>query len=247
MTDIPKLIEFAKDEGVPYSAIAMFADVSDATVGKWRKGESEPTDQQLEAIQAGIRYRLGSANIRAEPAEDSESEAPSSPEPTFTRPEVIVGIDPGAKAGIAVVSAEGELLESEMAPTTKVKVGRNRRTYLDCEALAARITQFQSAYNIREVRIEKVGARPKQGLSSTFHFGHQTGVLIGMWAAKMGTNPTEVQPKEWQRATSVAGGEDIKENARAKAREIFGADHFPHKNDSDKADAALIAFSGVAK
>ncbi len=87
--------------------------------------------------------------------------------------------------------------------------------------------------------IEKVGAMPKQGLSSTFNFGYTAGVIFGV-AASTGARIVFVTPQEWKKHFRLIG--QSKEAARAKAILEFPnlSSSLKRKKDSDRGEALLI-------
>lgn len=103
---------------------------------------------------------------------------------------VVVGIDPGARGGIAVLSLEGEVLEMHVMPTIEKR--------FDVHAFSDLISVLHGQYVIRSVGLEKVGALQVQGVSSAFTFGQYFGetkaILV---AAKLPLRL--VVASEWQR------------------------------------------------
>jgi crossover junction endodeoxyribonuclease RuvC len=153
----------------------------------------------------------------------------------------IVGIDPGA-TGAAVVfdTALGTLEIFDMPTYVERQRSGKKKVRVDAVALG----QWLRSQRIDTAALEKVGAMPGQGVSSMFAFGRALGVVEGV----LGTIDVPVfwyQPKEWQKLCRVAGGELVKDNARAKACLYFPAyaDHFARKKDSGRADATLIAYA----
>jgi hypothetical protein len=111
---------------------------------------------------------------------------------------------------------------------------------LNAALLAARVKQMRPNVAF----IERVGAMPKQGLSSTFKFGIAFGGIIGVFAAL--ESPVRlVAPTVWKRHFGLAGAD--KEASRALAIHTFPAcaNHFSRKKDHNRAEAALLAAYGA--
>lgn len=120
---------------------------------------------------------------------------------------VIVGADPGLSGGIAVLDYEtGELLKYFAMPTRvedppkKKKTKNGTKQVQSNEIDVTKIWEELSEYSLKKVVIEKVGAMPKQGVTSMFTFGQGYGRLLGVlyvltddveWV-------TKVTPQKWQ-------------------------------------------------
>lgn len=160
----------------------------------------------------------------------------------------LIGIDPGA-SGAIVVMDNGEPIEWMLMPTMKV----GSTTKVNAAALAHFIRcatgiQYSRAHNIDvdEVvaRVEHVHAMPKQGVSSSYNFGHSCGVIEGVLGA-LEISIELVTPQKWKKAAGLIGTE--KDAARVKAIQLW-----PSWRELDKkgagqayADAALIARYGA--
>ena len=98
---------------------------------------------------------------------------------------IIIGIDPGAKGGIAFLSKD-KLLDAMKMPIA----GKQ----LDITAIAHTISYF----DVKLAVVEKVHAMPGQGVTSMFKFGKSYGTLLGI----LGTLkiPTKlVTPQAWKK------------------------------------------------
>jgi crossover junction endodeoxyribonuclease RuvC len=87
--------------------------------------------------------------------------------------------------------------------------------------------------------VERVGAMPKQGVSSTFKFGQANGVLIGILAA-LHVPVHFITPGTWKRHYGLDAD---KEKSRLKALQLFAesAAFFAKKKDHNKAEVSLLA------
>jgi crossover junction endodeoxyribonuclease RuvC len=137
---------------------------------------------------------------------------------------IIIGIDPGGSGGIALLRPDGPgwSIEPYKMPDVEDDI---------CELLAA-------TKGPRFAFLEKVGAMPKQGVSSTFKFGQHYGLLRGLLTALQ--IPREFPtPQSWQKALGCLTKGD-KNVSKAKAAQLWPGIKWTHAT----ADAALIAEYG---
>ena len=109
---------------------------------------------------------------------------------------------------------------------------------VNCAALASWIKQC----GLTEAFMELTGARPGQGVTSMYTFGHACGSVSGVLGA-LEIPVTMVTPTFWKREMGLIGTD--KDAARARAIQLW-----PKWRELDKkgkgqafADAALIALS----
>ena len=143
----------------------------------------------------------------------------------------VLGVDPGLTGAIGFYfPARPELISAEDMPT----VGK----VVDAATLARRIAAMAPALAVMEL----VSARPGQGVSSMFNFGHAAGTVRGVLAALQ--IPTRlVTPGVWKRHWRLDAD---KERARALALLMWPASsHFSRKMDHGRAEAALVARYGA--
>ncbi len=144
----------------------------------------------------------------------------------------IAGFDPGKSGAFSFYfQAAPEMIAAEDFPLVNGEI--------DAATLADRLRQMRPDFAI----IERVGAMPKQGVSSTFNFGKSYGVLLGVVAA-LQIPSALVTPGTWKRAFKL--GAD-KEEARALALRQWPAraSLFARKKDHGRAAAALLALWGA--
>lgn len=130
-----------------------------------------------------------------------------------------IGIDPGQSGGIAVLSAA--------APPVAYKMPETERDVWDLFMSIVTPTSF--------AMIESVSAMPKQGVSSTFKFGRNYGMLRGMLVAAC-VPFAEVTPGVWQRAMGCLS-KGNKNVTKSKAQSLFPNLKITHAT----ADALLLA------
>lgn len=142
----------------------------------------------------------------------------------------ILGIDPGLSGGLALIGYTDDVYHDGVCSTAKMP-----ETERDLwEAL-------QDMGTIGYAYIEKVSAMPKQGVSSTFKFGQNYGMLRGMLVA-LGVPFEAVAPGVWQRSLGCLshGNKNI---TKAKAQELYPKLKITHAT----ADALLIATYGLRR
>jgi crossover junction endodeoxyribonuclease RuvC len=150
---------------------------------------------------------------------------------------MILGIDPGASGALVLLNVDGTPIEWMRMPT--MIVGRSTRVN------AAALARFLDDYHIKTAYLENVHSMPKQGVASSFNFGHACGVIEGVLGALV--IPVRlVTPQKWKRAAGLIGAD--KDASRVKAIQVW-----PFWSELDKigegqayADAALIARFGDA-
>lgn len=143
---------------------------------------------------------------------------------------MIIGIDPGINGALA---AYKDGLQIADVP----KIGKEP-DYPEWAKSWRFYLNFAS-----HVWIEKVGAMPKQGVTSMFSFGERYGFVIGLVAAA-GVPYSFVRPAEWKRGVGIVAGAE-KGASRLRAKQLFpGTDFFDRVKDDGRAEAALIAYYG---
>jgi crossover junction endodeoxyribonuclease RuvC len=111
---------------------------------------------------------------------------------------------------------------------------------VDAATLAARILQMGPAFAV----VERVASMPKQGIASTFKFGSAYGAIRGILAA-LQIRTHLVTPGVWKKHFRLSSD---KEASRALALRLFAAspEHFSHKKDHNRVEAALLAVYGAS-
>jgi len=147
---------------------------------------------------------------------------------------IIWGIDVGLTGALTMFDVHAGVLEIHDMPI----IERNSRKIVSGHLLADILKQHYGF-----VYIEKVSARPGQGVSSMFSFGRSAGIVEGV-ACALDMPITLVTPQTWQRKVGVQQGKDA---GRSRAMEIFPAysQKFARKSDHGRADSALICYYGL--
>jgi hypothetical protein len=141
----------------------------------------------------------------------------------------ILGIDPDITGGIAYLYPSGRIVAEDI-PVVGGEV--------DVDTLARRIEEMGPCLAI----IERAGAMPKQGVSSTFKFGVAYGSLRTV-VAVCNISYHLVTPGKWK---NHFGLDADKERSRALAIRLWpGCGYFSRKKDHGRAEAALLARYGA--
>lgn len=156
-----------------------------------------------------------------------------------------IGIDPGLDGGIAIL-VDGRLHSAHYTPATPQGHGARR-------VLAGELRDLLEPYRQHRrlgtgdvhVWVERVGARPGQGASSGFNFGHGAGLIEGILTA-LYLPYTLITPQTWKPKAGLPKGAD-KHASRARAQQLFPehAQRFCRVKDDGPAEAALIAWAGA--
>jgi crossover junction endodeoxyribonuclease RuvC len=146
------------------------------------------------------------------------------------------GIDPGNMGALALMDTSATSLVIFDTPT--VQIGKDKP-----EIHIPLLTDILYEDANAPVFMEKVWARPGQGVTSMFNFGKGYGILLGI-IGTLQMRLTLVTPQTWQKAV---GGIEGKDGARYRASQLFPqqANQFIRKRDNGRADAALIAYYGA--
>lgn len=157
----------------------------------------------------------------------------------------ILGFDPGFNGGVTLLSPKGEIMWTRVMPI----LGVGKEKTIDVYTLSMWLDEIPYGSAITAV-IEKVGSRPGQGLSSTFKFGYNAGMLEGMLQAK--SIPfTFVRPQAWMSRVLPGMNHDSKPSVP------FCQKRFPHIDwranerckvgHDGKTDSCCLALYGLDK
>jgi crossover junction endodeoxyribonuclease RuvC len=170
-----------------------------------------------------------------------------------------IGIDPGKTGGVAIISPSGiKLIDCPVIEIkTKVKSKKPNLTLFDQLAdkgtvksktkittksnpalMASELAQLVTSNSI--IAIESVHSMPGQGVRSTFDFGMNFGIWLGVIAAL--NIPMElVPPQEWKKHYGLIGKD--KDASRIIAVQLFPqmAMELKLKKYNGRAEALLLA------
>lgn len=151
----------------------------------------------------------------------------------------ILGVDPGGAGALALLSPTGLLIED--MPVFVVPRGKGTTTELDVHALV----DLLRGWSADVCFFEKVGGMAGDGASQSFNFGRVAGACEALVKAE-GSRFIFVTPPVWKRAMKLRGGPAGKDEARARATDLWPghAAAFRRKCDDGRAEAALLAEYG---
>lgn len=152
---------------------------------------------------------------------------------------LILGVDPGATGGLAVVDvALRKILDVLDVPTLTM----SGWSVIDGAAVATWLDGV--SYDVAV--LEKVDARPTDGRGSIAQFGRNAGGLAALLVAT-GRPLVLTPPSVWKRRGGLVG--QPKKASLEAARLLFGADAagrwFRRQKDLGRAEAALMALYGI--
>jgi len=159
---------------------------------------------------------------------------------------VYIGIDPGISGAVAAITEAGDLIAAHHIPTLQAK---GKRREVNVGALRTLVTGMIGHGRVKGMighgrvmgAVERVGARPGQGVVSMYRFGKACGLLEGLLLG-LGVPYITPLPRSWQAAMlKDVEGETPKIRAVIAASRLWGNLDLTLKKDHNKADAALIA------
>lgn len=156
-----------------------------------------------------------------------------------------VGIDPGISGAIAIISKTEELITVEaihdMPVTTKTLASGKTRNRVDAVALHQILSQDHRITG--RICIEDVCARPGEGATNAFTFGHVLGVTEAI-ARITGAEVQMVPPARWKAAYGLTSH---KGESRHLAQSLTGdAETYRRAKDDGRAEAYLLAAWGAS-
>lgn len=151
----------------------------------------------------------------------------------------LCGIDPGLAGAVGFIDDCGEFVAVYDMPTLPTTTGRRQ---IDAAALADILRQHAPVFTL----VERVGARPGEGPTGAFSFGHSFGSITAVLAA-LGLPHDLVQPATWKRRAGIPPGADKAASVAVCKRLLpSAADHLTRVKDDGRAEALLLALHGRA-
>lgn len=111
---------------------------------------------------------------------------------------LFLGIDPGLSGGLAAITADGLIQDIRPMPVAGGEIYP-----AELAGWISGLRCFDPRVEVARLVLEKVGAMPKQGVSSSFNFGCGWGMVRGVCAA-MHVPVLLVTPPAWKK-TVLAG------------------------------------------
>ena len=155
---------------------------------------------------------------------------------------LIIGIDPGITGAIAALDHNG-LLSIDDIPTMACGKGAGKRKHQVNAAGLAALLRDRVNGRADEVLavLERVANMPGQGVVGVFSLGDTFGCIRGVVAAR-GLPLELVTPQTWKKRFGLNSD---KEQARAKAIELYPNAPLDRKKDHGRAESILIARYGL--
>ena len=151
----------------------------------------------------------------------------------------VLGIDPGASGGLAIVNSKTlKIIRGTRMPTYKIQPGISKGSKFYDIISPGGIMAFADNVKIDTAVIEAVASRPEQSAQSGFQFGRVTGGVEAM-AHMIAKDLVWVSPQRWKSHyhLSINKAESIMV-AKANFKETYT---WKFKKDEGIAEAALMA------
>jgi crossover junction endodeoxyribonuclease RuvC len=146
---------------------------------------------------------------------------------------MIVGLDPGAVSGAyAVLSDSGALIEVDDLP----QIASGKLRWIDAPVLLSRLIELKAGGPMLAM-VERQGARPGQGLSSTFTSATAFGSLLATLQVA-GCSIEFVTAAVWKRSYGLSKD---KHASLHKARLLYPAAELHLAKHHGRAEALLVA------
>jgi crossover junction endodeoxyribonuclease RuvC len=144
-----------------------------------------------------------------------------------------LGVDPGACSGAyAVLDETGALLAVDDLPT----IASGKLRWVDGPALLSALIEIKAGQPMQAI-VERQGARPGQGLSSTFTSACAFGALLATLQIA-GCSIELITASSWK---SAMGLSKDKGQSLDRARLLYPAASLDRKKDHGRSEAILIA------
>lgn len=124
----------------------------------------------------------------------------------------VIGIDPGVSGAlVALDTRDLSVVKVLLMPVTH----RDKAKKCDGVTISHWLDSLDS---IVGVGIERVASMPKQGVASSFNFGHSAGLIQGVVNGKLLKNSL-ITPQKWKKHAGLIG--KPKDAARTQALELY--------------------------
>lgn len=151
---------------------------------------------------------------------------------------LVLGIDPGLSGGLGVLAADGSFVH-----VCDLPVIRDRSlAWIDGAALQSILIDIRAGREAHAV-VERVSARPAQGVSSAFTFGVGFGSVLGVLQAAH-ISIELVTPGMWKRALGLSSD---KKASLHKARLQYPAAELHLAKHEGRAEGLLLAHYALTR
>lgn len=151
-----------------------------------------------------------------------------------SRSDCVLGIDPGLTGAIAVFTTSGVFMDVMDLPVIRKGGNSIVKNEIDATKIYHLLRPFRGSICL----IERVTARPGQGVASMFSLGDSFGVVRGACAALEMTS-FYMPPNIWKSVCNVSSD---KEATRIQAIKLFPDAPLNRKKDHNRAEACLLAY-----
>jgi hypothetical protein len=150
-----------------------------------------------------------------------------------------LGIDPGLSGAAAIINEDGTLVALTDLPIMRVE----KLAWVDGNTFQTWLIE-NASFTPTECYIEHVNAMPKQGVTSSFHFGVGFGSLLSLIQARH--IPLHlVRPAKWKRDLNLAGKD--KKASLHRARRLWPTAELHLEKHEGRAEALLLAAWAINK
>lgn len=154
---------------------------------------------------------------------------------------LIIGNDPGITGAMAALDHGGLRSVDDLPVMACGKGTGKRKQQLNPAALSALLLERANGLEKVLVVLERVASMPGQGVAGVFSLGDTFGCIRGVVAAR-GLPLEFVTPQAWKKHFRLTAD---KEQARAKAIELYPDAPLSRVKDHGRAEAILIARHGL--
>jgi crossover junction endodeoxyribonuclease RuvC len=152
---------------------------------------------------------------------------------------LILGVDPGAVSGAyAILDESGALLDVADLPT----IASGKLRWIDAPALLSRLIELKAGRPMIAY-VERQGARPGQGLSSTFTSATAFGSLLATLQIA-GCSIELATAAQWKTAMGLTKD---KQRSLDAARLRFPDASLDRKKDHGRAESLMLALYGLTR
>ena len=127
----------------------------------------------------------------------------------MTNNQLTIGIDPGLSGALCILVGDSKEPIIYDTPTMKVSNGKKDKNEYNIPEMVGMLIRAKELSNDEgiHVYIEKVNARPGQGVTSMFSMGYGYGIWLGLLAA-LKIPHTRIIPQRWKKTMMTGMGKE---------------------------------------
>ena len=155
---------------------------------------------------------------------------------------LVLGIDLGAAGAVALLDADGHLLDVRDIPV--LDDGPRARPTVSASGFAAIVREWRPERAV----VEFVSSRPTDSPMSAFAFGMARATVMSTLEV-LGVSASFITVPTWKRAVGIGAGRGQKSTARAEATRRWPSysEAFARARDDGRAECALIGLAGIMR